>query len=220
MKKVLLIALFGATCVVTPALAEDQDLAFQPAPPPRPATAPAAPAPAAAPRPAPATAPPAAPAAPVPAPPQGAPPPAPAPPAPCEVKPERPLRCDDHRHGRREAGDQDVVADHLGRQQQWLHPEQRAGAKSRDGNGPKYMPTINIPLNVDVRAVSMVETGIRATVTVEYQPYVAEAKTQPGMVSTNATTVFNDGRKTQILVTADPISDRKTTIEVTATVLK
>jgi hypothetical protein len=83
-----------------------------------------------------------------------------------------------------------------------------------------WNPTIGIPLNVDVRNVSMVETGIRASVGVEYQPYVPEAKTQPGMVATNATTVFIDGRKTQILVTADPISDRKTTIEVTATVLK
>jgi hypothetical protein len=86
--------------------------------------------------------------------------------------------------------------------------------------GPGYVPTINIPLNVDVRNVTMVETGIRATVSVEYQPYVPEAKTQPGMVATNATTVFVDGRRTQILVTADPISDRKTTIEVTTTILK
>ena len=66
----------------------------------------------------------------------------------------------------------------------------------------------------------MVEGGVRGSVTVEYQPYVPEAKTQPGMVSTSATTVFADGRRTQILVTADPISDRKTTIEVTATILK
>lgn len=83
-----------------------------------------------------------------------------------------------------------------------------------------YSPTINIPLNVDVRAVTMVESGIRASVAVEYQPYVENAKTQPGMVTTNATTVFVDGRRTTILVTADPISDRKTTIEVTATILK
>jgi hypothetical protein len=86
--------------------------------------------------------------------------------------------------------------------------------------GQQYSPTIGIPLNVDVRNVQQFDAGIRASVAVEYQPYVADAKTQPGMVFTNATTVFLDGRKTQILVTADPVSDRKTTIEVTATILK
>ena len=86
---------------------------------------------------------------------------------------------------------------------------------------PAQQPVWNVPLNVDVRGVTLVENnGIRATVAVEYQPYVPEAKAWPGMITTNATTVFSDGRKTQILVTADPISDRKTTIEVTATILK
>ena len=81
-------------------------------------------------------------------------------------------------------------------------------------------PTIPIVLNVDVRNVFFEDNQIRATVAVEYQPYLPDAKSQPGMVVANATAVFADGRKTQILVTADPVSDRKTTIEVTATVLK
>jgi hypothetical protein len=81
-------------------------------------------------------------------------------------------------------------------------------------------PMIPVALNVDVRNVNWLENGIRATVAVEYQPYIPDAKTQPGMVVANATTVFVDGRRTQMLVTSDPVSDRKTTIEVTATVLK
>ena len=82
-------------------------------------------------------------------------------------------------------------------------------------------PTIPIALNVDVRNVNWLEnSSVRASVAVEYQPYLPDAKVQPGMVVANATTVFFDGRRTQILVTSDPVSDRRTTIEVTATVLK
>ena len=77
-----------------------------------------------------------------------------------------------------------------------------------------------MPLNVDVRQVQWLENGIRATVTVEYQPYLPDVKSQPGMISASAQSVFFDGRRTQILVTSDPVSDRRTTIEVTATVLK
>jgi hypothetical protein len=224
MKKVLLIALFGATCVVTPALAEDQDVAFQPAPPApvRPATAPAAPTPAAAPRPAPATAPPAAPAAAVPAPPQGAPPPAPAPPALVRSSPN--VRFDvtiTDTGGAKPVTKTLSLTIWAGNSSGSIrNSAQVPNPAPPTGTVQQYSPTIGIPLNVDVRAVTMVETGIRATVTVEYQPYVPEAKTQPGLVTTNATTLFIDGRKTPILVTADPISDRKTTIEVTATILK
>jgi hypothetical protein len=86
--------------------------------------------------------------------------------------------------------------------------------------GPGQQPLIGVPLNVDVRNVNWLENGIRATIAIEYQPYLPDAKAQPGMIFANATSVFVDGRKTQILLTSDPVSDRKTTIEVTATVLK
>jgi hypothetical protein len=226
MKKVLLIALFGATCVVTPALAADQDVAFQPAPPApvRPATAPAAPTPAAAPRPAPATAPPAAPAAAVPAPPQGVPPPAPAPPAPVRTMAPTPnVRFDvtiTDTGGAKPVTKALSLTIFAGNSSGSIRNSAQVPNPTPAIPGQPYSPTIGIPLNVDVRAVNVVDNGIRATVSVEYQPYLADAKTQPGMVGTNATAVFVDGRKTQILVTADPISDRKTTIEVTATILK
>ena len=78
-----------------------------------------------------------------------------------------------------------------------------------------------VPLNVDVSRVTWVEeNGVRASVTVVYQPYIPEAKSQPGEIQASAQTIFYDGRRTQIMVAADPISDRKTTIEVTATILK
>ena len=78
-----------------------------------------------------------------------------------------------------------------------------------------------VPLNVDVRNVTWhSDTVVRASVNVEYQAYIPDAKPQPGMVTAVTNSVFEDGRKTQILQTADPTSDRRTTIEVTATVLK
>jgi hypothetical protein len=87
--------------------------------------------------------------------------------------------------------------------------------------GPFVGPQTSIPLNVDVRNVISVDNNsVRASVLIEYQPYVPEAKSQPGGITASAQTIFFDGRKTQILVTSDPVSDRKTTIEVTATILK
>jgi hypothetical protein len=80
---------------------------------------------------------------------------------------------------------------------------------------------LSIPLNVDVRAVTWLDNNaVRANVTVEYQPYMPDAKSQPGTIQASAQTVFYDGRRTQILMAADPVSDRKTTIDVTATILK
>jgi hypothetical protein len=87
-------------------------------------------------------------------------------------------------------------------------------------DGKSFVPS-SIVLNVDVRqVVSLDPSSVRASVSVEYQPYVPEAKSQPGVISASATSVFVDGRRTQILQAADPISDRRTTVEVTATILK
>ena len=78
-----------------------------------------------------------------------------------------------------------------------------------------------VPLNVDVRNVTWhSDTVVRASVNVEYQAYIPDAKPQPGLMTASSNSVFEDGRRTQILQTADPTSDRRTTIEVTATILK
>ena len=89
-------------------------------------------------------------------------------------------------------------------------------------SGATGPPQLSIPLNVDVRGVTWMDNNnaVRANVTVEYQPYMPEAKSQPGTIQASAQTIFYDGRRTQILMAADPVSDRKTTIEVTATILK
>jgi hypothetical protein len=188
----------------------------QPAPPApaRPATAPAAPTPPPGARPAPApVAPPAAPAQVVPA------PPAPSGPAPVRGLPGGPnIRFD---VTITDTGGPKPVSKTLsltiGSSNNNGSVRSTSQAPNPSGNPPAML---TIPLNVDVRNVNWLENGIRATVAIEYQPYLPDAKAQPGLIVANATTVFADGRKMQILATSDPVSDRKTTIEVTATVVK
>ena len=78
-----------------------------------------------------------------------------------------------------------------------------------------------VPLNVDVKNVNaMANNQIRAQVVVEYQPYIENAPRQPSLITASSITEFANGVKTLILQAADPMSDRRTTIEVTATILK
>ena len=97
----------------------------------------------------------------------------------------------------------------------------RSSAKGPDpATAPGAVTTVSW-LNVDVRSVNPFDTNsIRAAISVEYQAYIPDAKVQPGAVTASSTSTFTDGRRTQILVTSDPVSDRRTTIDVTATVLK
>ena len=209
MKKLLAIALTGVVCMASEAWAQT------PAPA-RPATAPAAPTPAAAARPAPAPSPVAPPAAAVPV---QAPPAPPAPgPAPVRGLPGGPnIRFDVT------ITDTGIAKPTTKTMSLTIGSSNNNGSVRTTSQAPNPNPgppTMPVPLNVDVRNVNWLENGIRATVAIEYQPYLPDAKAQPGMVIANATSVFVDGRKMQILATSDPVSDRKTTIEVTATVLK
>jgi hypothetical protein len=80
----------------------------------------------------------------------------------------------------------------------------------------------SLPLNVDVRMATpaVINDTVRATVTIDYQPYNAEAKNQPAAVGGTASMVFDSGKRVTIIQTVDPITDVKTTIDVTATILK
>ena len=89
------------------------------------------------------------------------------------------------------------------------------------GSGSVRNGAASASLNVDVRGVQQFEGGaVRAAINVEYQPYVPEATAASGSIQSSITSMFQDGRRIQILQTADPLSDRRTTIEVTMTVLK
>jgi hypothetical protein len=84
-------------------------------------------------------------------------------------------------------------------------------------------PEPSISLNVDVtNPVIYEDNGIRAMVVIEYQPYVPPSTTrpEPAVVRANALTVFNSGTKMVLLQAADPMTDRRKTIEVTATIVR
>jgi hypothetical protein len=78
-----------------------------------------------------------------------------------------------------------------------------------------------VPLNIDVREVRVLPNEqVRARITIEYQPYVANSRAQPAAINGSAAMVFDNGRKATVLQTVDPVSDRRTTVDVTATILK
>ena len=96
--------------------------------------------------------------------------------------------------------------------------------QDKDGKQQTLQPLAGgqtVPLNVDVTEVRfMTNDTIKALVRIEYQPYVPDAKSQPAVITASANVAFENGKKTTILQTTDPITDRRTTIEVTATILK
>jgi len=80
--------------------------------------------------------------------------------------------------------------------------------------------TRNVPLNVDiVRPVLLENGGVSVAVVVDYQPDSPGTVAVPARVQARFDAVLTSGRKMLISETADPASDRTTTVEVTATVL-
>ena len=224
MKTVLFVALLSALAFAGPASAQDAPDIVPPLPPQPPAPparlAQAAP-PAPAPRPAPA-----APAAPAPSPARAAQaPPAPARPAtlPRAVAVPAPPSAPEPPRVPRNVRFDITITDSAGGKP--VTKNLSVTVSDSNGNGSirnlGTLPTGNYPLNVDVRNVIWhSDTVVRASVNIEYQPYLPDAKPQPGLVTATANSVFQDGRRTQILQAAESTSDRRTTIEVTATILK
>lgn len=99
---------------------------------------------------------------------------------------------------------------------------QGTDGKPQTTTTPSAAPTIS--LNVDVNQPTIYEDGrIRALVVIEYQPYLPAAAVrtpEPAVVRANSMMVFENGRKMMLLQAADPMSDRRTTIEVTATIVR
>jgi hypothetical protein len=61
---------------------------------------------------------------------------------------------------------------------------------------------------------------IRARVAVDYQPFSAEWKGAPGRVRAQVDVMLDNGKETTLWQTTDPVMGVRTTIKVTATVLK
>jgi len=83
----------------------------------------------------------------------------------------------------------------------------------------------NTPLNVDVHADILANNKLRVGSTVEYW---SNAQMQPGTdarpgrtdVRASVVSVLDSGKPLMISEATDPISDRRVTVEVTATILK
>jgi asparagine N-glycosylation enzyme membrane subunit Stt3 len=77
-----------------------------------------------------------------------------------------------------------------------------------------------VPLNVDVIRPAILESGsITAMILVEYQPTSPGTVQVPATVKASLDAVLPNGRRVVVSETADPTSERTTTLEVTATVL-
>ena len=93
----------------------------------------------------------------------------------------------------------------------------RSTAAEPQGN-PAF--TRAVPLNVDIIRPSILDNGaVSVAIVIEYQPMSPGTVRVPAMVKARIDVLLANGRKTLISETADPTSDRTTTLEVTATVL-
>lgn len=95
------------------------------------------------------------------------------------------------------------------------------GVQEYTSSGPdgKTMISNNLNLNVDInRPRLMPGSKVRVPIVVEYKPYSAEPKAASGTVRTSVDMLMDSGKKTVISQSADPVTERKVIIEVTATV--
>lgn len=83
---------------------------------------------------------------------------------------------------------------------------------------------VEVVFNIDVKLPRYEikdPNKVRARVTIEYQPFHEESpKGLPGRVRAQVDVALENGRKTMLWQTADPVTGLRSTIEVTATVLK
>jgi len=80
-----------------------------------------------------------------------------------------------------------------------------------------------VELNVDVHTLLLTNGAIRLGLTFEYTPAQSaapESRTLPAQLNESLTVVLQDGKKLMVSQSADPATDRKVTVEVTATVIK
>ena len=80
-----------------------------------------------------------------------------------------------------------------------------------------------VQLNVDANTDVLRTGAIRLRLTFEYTPAqtsTPDSRMVPAELTESLTVVLQDGRKLVVSQSADPATDRKVTVEVTATVLK
>ena len=94
---------------------------------------------------------------------------------------------------------------------------------ANDVQTPTGFRTINI--NVDSQPTVRDGGRIQLSLTVQYVPELSTLSSQaptgkPANINESLTVMLNDGKPTLVTQSADPATDRKVTIEVTATIVK
>jgi hypothetical protein len=80
-----------------------------------------------------------------------------------------------------------------------------------------------VDLNTDVNLAAyrpQEPNKIRARIAIDYQPFSPEWKSAPGRVRASVDVMLDNGKETALWQTTDPVMGVRTTIKVTATVLK
>ena len=99
--------------------------------------------------------------------------------------------------------------------------EQRVGPEKME---TVLQPLFNVQLNVDAHVELLAEDKLRAGITLEYTPGIAGAvapanTNRPSPLNETVTVILTSGKPLIITQAADPVSDRKITVEVLATIL-
>jgi hypothetical protein len=88
--------------------------------------------------------------------------------------------------------------------------------QSADG---KSVVPLDLNLNVDInRPRLMIGNKIRVPIVVEYKPYSGDPKAASATVRASVDMLMDNAKRTVISQSADPVTDRKVIIEVTATI--
>lgn len=106
-----------------------------------------------------------------------------------------------------------------------VHVQIPAG-RSAD-NQPQFTlkPLFEVELNVDASVRLLQDSRVRAAMTIQYTPGIAGATmpaeaARPTPLNQTVTVILVSGKPLVITQAADPLSDRKVTVEVTATILR
>ena len=98
-------------------------------------------------------------------------------------------------------------------------------SSARPGGLPQYTPdgkTLldnNLNLNVDINRPRLMQGNkIRVPIVVEYKPYSGDPKAASATVRASVEMLMDNGKKTVISQSSDPVTDRKIIIEVTPTI--
>lgn len=96
-----------------------------------------------------------------------------------------------------------------------------------DGNpNIRLQPLFEVELNVDAHVELLNEDRLRTTITLEYTPGMSAVlptqaqASRPSPLHESVTVIMQSGKPLVITQAADPLSDRKITVEVTATILR